>query len=236
MKSLLPNLLTLSRLLLAPVIAWLMWKGAVVPHIAEFGPNARDLSSQAVIDAQALGDTYTWWAAGLFVFAALTDLFDGIAARALDADSKFGRILDPIADKALVGLPLLVLTYLSGFSPTESGETLFSWSNINPLIAIPSFAIIGRDIIITIARLIAEDGEGAPVMLLSKWKTALELVAVALPIFMALPILAAGGAFNLIWLVSLWIAATLSVFTGVFYLASPAAPKEEPDEVTEGST
>lgn len=222
MKSLIPNLLTLMRLVLAPVVAWCIWRGFSIPFNAEFGPAARDLSGEAVLAAQALGDTYKFAAAGLFVFAALTDLFDGMAARALQADSKFGRVLDPIADKALVGLPLLVIAFISGYSTSENGEALFSLSNINLWIAIPVIAIIGRDLLITVLRLFASDGEGVPVMMLSKWKTALELIAVALPIFLALPIFVLGAGLNSVWLVLLWAAALLSVLTGLVYLLAPS--------------
>jgi phosphatidylglycerophosphate synthase len=69
----LPNALTLTRLVLAPVIAWAVW------------------STQ-------LGEDKGWAvvAAVLFVIAALTDLFDGMAARAFHAESRFGRIIDTI--------------------------------------------------------------------------------------------------------------------------------------------
>ncbi|MBB34473.1 MAG: CDP-alcohol phosphatidyltransferase [Hirschia sp.] len=231
MKTMIPNLLTLARLVLAPVVAWCIWQGFSIPYQAEFGPQARDLTADAVLTAQAIGDQYKFAAAGLFVFAALTDLFDGMAARAFDADSKFGRILDPIADKALVGLPLLVLAYISGFSADETSDTLFSWSNINIWIAVPVLAIVARDLLITVLRLFAADGEGAPVMMLSKWKTTLELIAVAAPIFIALPFMATGAVLNSVWLVLLWAAAILSVLTGVIYLTSTGARREIPGEV-----
>ena len=65
----LPNTLTLLRLVLAPVIAWAVW--------------------QAYAMAESEGQAWAVWAALLFVIAALTDLFDGMVARALDAHSKF---------------------------------------------------------------------------------------------------------------------------------------------------
>ena len=230
MTSLIPNSLTLMRLVLAPVVAWCIWQGFSIPFMAEYGPNARDLTAEIVLDAQATGDAYMLAAAGLFVFAALTDLFDGMAARALNADSKFGRMLDPIADKALVGLPLLVIAYISGFSTDLKDAGAFSLSNVNLFIAVPVAAIIGRDLLITLLRLFAADGEGAPVIMLSKWKTALELVATAAPIFLALPIFAFSTTLTSAWLVLLWAAAALSVLTGVIYLISPAASQTEPTE------
>lgn len=213
MKTMIPNALTLARFLLAPVVAWLMWKGFSVPHLAEFGPDAIKNTPDYIEAAQAQGTQYQIWAAGLFVFAALTDLFDGMAARAWDAHSKFGRILDPIADKALVGLPLL----------TFVGMTRYAQGVFDYIILIPVLVIVGRDVFITILRLLAPDGEGAPVAVLAKYKTALELVAVAMPIFMALPWIGFTPLLNWSWIIILCLAAILSAITGMGYLtASPS--------------
>lgn len=210
MKTMIPNALTLARFLLAPVVAWLMWMGYSIPHTAEFGPNALNNTPEMFTAAQELGTQYQLWAAGLFVFAALTDLFDGMAARAWDAHSKFGRILDPIADKALVGLPLL----------TFVGMTRYYQGEFNYLILIPVLVIVGRDVFITVLRLFAPDGEGAPVSNLAKYKTALELVAVAMPIFMALPWIGFSPLLNWSWIIILSIAAALSAITGFSYLTA----------------
>ena len=233
MKTLVPNMLTLSRLLLAPVVAWCMWKGFSIPFEAQFGPNATQASFGEIEAAKALGEHYQWGAAILFVIAALTDLFDGMAARALDADSKFGRILDPIADKALVGLPLAVLSILSGYSGVAGAGSDLTWSaaDMNPWIVIPTIIIIGRDLVITILRLFAEDGEGARVLQLSKWKTAIELIAVALPIFIALPYFATSPQLHTLWLYLLGFAAFLSLLTGLIYIFSPSSKDDDQEPV-----
>ncbi|RYY97437.1 MAG: CDP-alcohol phosphatidyltransferase family protein, partial [Alphaproteobacteria bacterium] len=57
-----PNALTLARLILAPIIAWAIWQAY----------NTTDETAQS----------WTIWSAVLFIVAALTDLFDGMAARA----------------------------------------------------------------------------------------------------------------------------------------------------------
>lgn len=193
----LPNALTLLRLVLAPVIAWAVW------------------SSQ-------LGDDKGWTiaAAILFVIAALTDLFDGMAARAFNAESKFGRIIDPIADKALVGLPLIALSLLLYSKAWEF------W----PLVAAPTAVIVVRDVLMTWLRLTAPDGEGARVSQLAKWKTAIELIVVGgMVLFPLLPPiktgnidgdLAANGLMWLVWNSALVVAAGLSAFTGWRYFAS----------------
>lgn len=79
-QRLLPNALTVLRLLLAPVIAWLLWQR----H-----------------DALALP---------LLLFAALSDLVDGMLARRWQQRTRFGAVVDPIADKATGLLVLVVLT------------------------------------------------------------------------------------------------------------------------------
>lgn len=208
MKTMIPNALTLARLLLAPVIAYLMWQGFSTAWNAEYGPLANTLSAEQVLTIQDQAESYKLWAAILFVFAALTDLFDGWAARLLDADSKFGRILDPIADKALVGLPLLTFVAM-----TSHAQNAFNF-----LIVIPVLVIVGRDVFITILRLLSEDGEGVRVAYLAKIKTALELVAVAMPIFMSLNWIGFTPELNLAWMIVLWVAAILSAWTGLGYL------------------
>ncbi len=162
--SIVPNLLTLLRLILAPIVAWALWNAASPPGLGE------DADLAAYLDAS---DGWAILAAGLFTFAAFTDLLDGWAARALDADSKLGRLLDPIADKALVGLPLIVLA-------------IIAWRNDSPqammlVLGVSTLVIVGRDILITVLRMTASDGEGARVTSLAKWKTTAELLAVGRP-------------------------------------------------------
>jgi cardiolipin synthase (CMP-forming) len=184
----LPNALTLIRLALAPVVAWAIWQAA-----------------------SGVADSHGWaiTAAASFIIAALTDLFDGMAARAFNAESKFGRIIDPIADKALVGLPLIALS-LTALQRAEP----FAW-----IIASASAVIILRDFSITWMRFTAKDGEGVRVSQLAKWKTALELIAVGYPVLLGVfgplagPLAMAGVAL-------LALAAALSAWTGLQYLTA----------------
>lgn len=76
------NALTLLRVALVPVIAWLL-----------------------ILD----GDTARWWALGIFVFAALTDSIDGWLARRMLGATRWGQLADPAADKALIVGSLAVL-------------------------------------------------------------------------------------------------------------------------------
>jgi CDP-diacylglycerol--glycerol-3-phosphate 3-phosphatidyltransferase len=84
----LPNALTMLRLLLVPVFAWLLLR------------EGGDDSSSRV------------WAAAVFVVAGATDFVDGELARRMNLVTSFGKVVDPIADKALTGSALLGLSYL----------------------------------------------------------------------------------------------------------------------------
>jgi CDP-diacylglycerol--glycerol-3-phosphate 3-phosphatidyltransferase len=231
----LPNALTALRLVLAPVIAWMLWLAYAVPAQTQ---NPQDSGAQ----------TWALLAFGLFVVAAFTDLIDGQLARLLKADSKLGRILDPIADKALVALPLVALSIVA----FQIGQPFWL------LIAAPTGVIILRDLLVTVSRLTSSDREGVRVSQLAKWKTAVELIAVGLPIFMiAAPSLvrmsgldnnfSISPAMMFAWIGLLFLAATLSAITALQYLfalspddeegaeedAAWAAASSEPEEIAE---
>jgi cardiolipin synthase len=91
MKSL-PNILTMSRIAVIPILLTLIWIGS---------------------------DHLRWAALGVYSFACVTDYLDGYLARILNHHSAMGRLFDPIADKLLVGACLLVLCsfgYITGWS------------------------------------------------------------------------------------------------------------------------
>jgi molybdopterin converting factor subunit 1 len=58
-----------------------------------------------------------WFALTLFVLAAITDFFDGYLARLWKQESRIGAMLDPIADKAMVVIAIMVITGYSGMNP-----------------------------------------------------------------------------------------------------------------------
>ncbi len=82
MLTSLPNLLTLSRIVVIPLVILTFYVQGAWTH---------------------------WVACGLFVVAAITDWFDGWLARSWNQVSAFGRFLDPIADKLLVAAVLFML-------------------------------------------------------------------------------------------------------------------------------
>ena len=84
----LPNALTVLRIALVPFFGWLL--------LAEHGSD----------------DTLRWWAAGLFALAIATDRIDGDLARKRGLVTDFGKVTDPIADKALTGMAFVGLSVL----------------------------------------------------------------------------------------------------------------------------
>jgi len=115
-----------------------------------------------------------WFALVLFVGAAFTDFLDGYLARAWKQESRLGAMLDPIADKAMVVIALLVITGFSG---------------MNPWILLPATAIIFREVFVSGLREFLGDTAGTlKVTNLAKWKTFAQMVAIA--------VLFAKGAFE----------------------------------------
>ncbi|PIW27960.1 MAG: CDP-diacylglycerol--glycerol-3-phosphate 3-phosphatidyltransferase [Rhodobacterales bacterium CG15_BIG_FIL_POST_REV_8_21_14_020_59_13] len=147
-----------------------------------------------------------WWpyALALFIGGAVSDWLDGWLARRLGQVSAFGALLDPIADKVFVGAFLIVFGLWSGL-------WLVTW---------PVAIILSRDIVITAIRLsrLGRESVPVPVSLAAKVKTAVEMLMIAW--FFALIFLVRGDSIWAYeaWIVFLWIAAALSLFTGLTYL------------------
>lgn len=134
-----PNILTLLRLLAAP--------GVAVMFLYFARPWA------------------DWFALVLFVVAATTDWVDGYLARAWNQQTKFGAMLDPIADKAMVVIALLVICGFSG---------------MNPWILLPATLIMFRETFVSGLREFLGDTAGTlKVTKLAKWKTAAQMTAIA---------------------------------------------------------
>jgi cardiolipin synthase len=149
------------------------------------------------------GDAARWSAFALFVAAGITDWLDGYLARVWEQQSTLGRMLDPIADKLLVGAVLLMLVHDS----TISGVSI--WAAI---------VILCREILVSgLREFLAELNVKIHVTQLAKWKTAAQLVALAV-------LLAGPAADKLVpgssqvGLLLLWVAAILTLWTGYDYL------------------
>ena len=105
------------------------------------------------------------FAVTLFIGAAITDWFDGYLARAWGQKTKLGKMLDPIADKAMVIIALMVII---GFS---------SWS---PWLVLPTTVILFREVFVAgLREFLGETADTLKVTQLAKWKTTLQMVAIA---------------------------------------------------------
>jgi CDP-diacylglycerol--glycerol-3-phosphate 3-phosphatidyltransferase len=136
----LPNILTVIRLLAAP--------GVAILFLYFHRPWA------------------DWFALALFISAAITDWFDGYLARAWKQESKFGAMLDPIADKAMVVIALVIITGYSG---------------MNPWLILPVTAILFREVFVSGLREFLGAKAGLlKVTKLAKWKTTAQMVAIAI--------------------------------------------------------
>ena len=161
----LPNILTSLRILFIPVFAWLVL------------------------------DQRWWWAFGLFVALMITDKLDGDIARARGLITDFGKIADPIADKALMITAMVTLNIAS---------TLPVWITV---------LIVARELGITLWRMwMLRRGRVVPASKGGKLKTVLQTVGIALylcplPTWMDIPTL-----------VVMIIAAAVTVVTGIQYL------------------
>ena len=137
-----PNILTVLRLLAAPMLA--------VMFLYFNRPWA------------------DWFALVLFVSAALTDWLDGHLARTWKQTTKLGAMLDPIADKAMVVIALMVIV---GFSDVY-------WT---PWLVLPATVILFREVFVSGLREFLGDTAGTlKVTKLAKWKTTAQMVAIAI--------------------------------------------------------
>jgi CDP-diacylglycerol--glycerol-3-phosphate 3-phosphatidyltransferase len=205
-----PNILTMLRLLAAP--------GLAVMFLYFARPWA------------------DWLALVLFLVAAITDFFDGYLARLWKQESRVGAMMDPIADKAMVVIALLVITGYSGMDP---------W------LILPATAIVFREVFVSgLREYLGNASRLLAVTKLAKWKTTAQMVAIAV-LFAAMGLeyireqaaarnraliaemqatgidrdynllTFANSSGELVWQLGLaltWLAAALTLFTGWDYL------------------
>ena len=170
-----PNALTFLRIALIPLFVVLFW----LPF------HWTDLAAAAV-----------------FLLAATTDWLDGYLARRLGQTSRLGAFLDPVADKLIVAVALILLLQRE---PTVG-------------LALPTMVIIGREITVSALReWMAELGARAKVAVsrMGKVKTTFQMIALTLMIARQ-PV--AGLPSDLIGIVALYVAAALTLWSMVLYL------------------
>jgi len=174
-----PNVITLCRIIVTPLVFILL--------------------------LYAPGPVLSMGAALIFALASVTDFFDGYLARRMNLVTPLGKFLDPLADKLLVGVALIMMIPLERVPP---------W-----IVAL----IVGREILVTGLRLVAvKEGMVIESTLMAKQKTAFQLVAV---IFLlahyeyTIGLSQAGVtiSFHTIGMILLYIALGITLWTGADY-------------------
>jgi cardiolipin synthase len=154
----------------------------------------------------------------VFCIAGISDALDGLAARKLNASSDFGRMLDPIADKILVGVTLMMLVAegtVAQFNLTTGLTSLLK--------LVPALIILSREFLVSgLREFLAGADVSVPVSFLAKIKTTIQMVAIGAMILGPLADRVVPGAEALAY-VLLWIAAGLTVYTGAAYLQAGLA-------------
>ncbi|NMG38722.1 CDP-diacylglycerol--glycerol-3-phosphate 3-phosphatidyltransferase [Chelativorans sp. ZYF759] len=145
-----------------------------------------------------------WSALFIFVAASVTDYLDGYLARIWEQTSNIGKMLDPIADKLLVSTCLLLLA---------ANETIAGWSLWAGII------ILCREILVSgLREYLAALKVSVPVTQLAKWKTTMQMVAIAfLLVGPAGDALLPAGLTMSIGITLLWISAIVTLYTGYDY-------------------
>ena len=171
----LPNLLTLSRILLIPLLA-----------AAFYLP----------------GEWSNWVSFTVFVTAGVTDYLDGFLARRYGSSSKLGRFLDPIADKLLVAVTIVMLVAI---------DRVQDWT------LIPALIILAREILVSgLREFLAELRVSVPVSTLAKWKTTVQIFALGF-------LMVGDAGWHVlhplqVGIFLIWAAALLTLVTGYDYL------------------
>lgn len=173
LKKNLPNILTISRVFAIPVIVLSFY----------IQNKYADLITISI-----------------FMFACITDFFDGYLARTWQVQSKFGKLFDPIADKLIVVSTIIMLIYMH---------------KVNDFTIVPSIIIICREILVPgLREFLIATNVSLPVSQIGKIKTFLQMVAVVTLIVNNYEITQYIGA------ISLWFAAAITIWSGYHYVSA----------------
>ena len=181
-----PNLITLSRIALIPVFIGLFY----------LQPNYFDGEPLAWINNSLVA---------IYVLISATDFIDGFLARKLNQVSALGAFLDPVADKLLVCVALILLT-----------DYYHSW-----FITIPAIIIISREILISALReWMSEVGKRANVAVswIGKSKTMMQMIAILFLLFQQPLLFFSYNQINIMGKILLFTATILTLWSGIKYL------------------
>ncbi|QWC85346.1 CDP-diacylglycerol--glycerol-3-phosphate 3-phosphatidyltransferase [Nocardioidaceae bacterium] len=173
----LPNVLTASRIVVVPVFGWVLLQDG--------------------------GDSvgWRWLAVLLFSLAMYTDKLDGDIARSRGQVTDFGKIADPVADKALTGMAFIGLAVI---------DELFAWVAV---------VVIVRELAVTVTRMAVRRRVVIAADKLGKIKTVLQSMALA---GLLMPLRLADGAWEVPGLIAWWVAVALMAAAVVMTIVSGA--------------
>lgn len=167
-----PNIITSARIAMVPVVLWLI--------LSYWDSWAGRLAALVIL-----------------IIAASTDGIDGAIARRRNLITNLGKILDPIADKALLSGALIALSIQGAIPWAATG-----------IILVRELGITIFRLVVVKKRVIAASGWG-------KFKTVMQIIAVCLVIA---PFDFLGGWYAVLTQIVLWFTVALTVFTGIQYL------------------
>ncbi|MHB1947745.1 MAG: CDP-diacylglycerol--glycerol-3-phosphate 3-phosphatidyltransferase [Gammaproteobacteria bacterium] len=185
----LPNILTLFRIFVIPIFVIVFYLPVGWAHLG---------------------------AAIIFTLASITDWLDGYLARFFQVSSRLGEFLDPVADKLMVSIALVLIVGESQFQYVSAPTTIVTVPAA--MLAIPAAVIVSREIVVSALReWMAEIGKRTSVAVswLGKVKTFVQMLALIVLLYCG-PAAHAGIIF--IGYLLLYIAAVLTMWSMVIYL------------------
>jgi CDP-diacylglycerol---glycerol-3-phosphate 3-phosphatidyltransferase len=216
-----PNALTVTRLVVAAAFFILLAVWSYPQWMLTFPPDNR---------VNVLHPVKPYLiAAALFGLAALTDALDGPLARRWHVVSKFGRVMDPFADKVLVvgGFIMLCGPRFNVDIPTATGELSLQVSGIHPWMVV---VILGRELLVTSIRAVAEEsGKDFSANFFGKVKMVVQACVIPI-ILIILGITDAAPATwgRLIIDIAAWLTVSVTVLSGIPYVIKGVAILSEP--------
>jgi CDP-diacylglycerol--glycerol-3-phosphate 3-phosphatidyltransferase len=185
----LPNILTILRILVIPIFVLVFYLPVSWGHPA---------------------------AATIFSLACLTDWLDGYLARSLKQATKFGAFLDPVADKLMVSIALVMIVAEAQFQFVSATSKMFALPAF--MITIPAAIIVSREVVVSALReWMAEIGKRTSIVVssLGKVKTTVQMLALIVLIYCD-PTTSAS--IIVIGYVLLYISVILTIWSMVIYL------------------
>jgi CDP-diacylglycerol--glycerol-3-phosphate 3-phosphatidyltransferase len=185
----LPNILTFFRILVIPFLALVFYLPVSWGHLA---------------------------ASVLFTLACITDWLDGYLARSLKLATKLGAFLDPVADKVLVSIVLILVVGEPQFQFISISSSVYAMPVA--VITIPAAIIVSREIIVSALReWMAEIGKRTSVAVshLGKIKTTIQMVALVVLLYCDA---ATNAVIVIMGYILLYVAAVLTIWSMMIYL------------------